>query len=248
MCSESPNAADSPRPTGAAPADNPRNRGSLSDRSRDPRIQRPHPKTGQHDPGGRGGYRQPTVGRVDRTAAHRQGRKQDPVDSQIVNGQGEAQDIHNRIHGSDLVKMHLVNGNAVHPALRFSQSPEDAPAGRHDRLRILSAAQQVECGGQISILPLAVLPPGDRKLHAGPAGPTLASLSDLQSRDLQLTVAIPEIVQGDPEIDQRCEDHVSAGPAEQLEVEHEALYTATSPMFKGEEGNSTCLFPGPFVS
>jgi cell division protease FtsH len=43
-----------------------------------------------------------------------------------------------------------------------------------------------------------------------------------------------EIGQGDPQIDQGSEDHVSAGSAAQIEVEHEALYTAISPLFKGK--------------
>jgi len=165
------------------------------------------------------------MGRTNRAAAHGEGGEQDRIDFQIVDSQSEAQDIHNRVHGPDLVKMNLLHRNSVHAALRFSQPCEHAPAGGHHPGRIASLAQKVEYRVKISNLPLLSFIPRNLELRAGPARAILAALPEGQSRDPQPGESILKIRERNPQIDQRCQDHIAAGSAEQFEVEHEALYT-----------------------
>ena len=73
---------------------------------------------------GRRGNLQGAVLRLDRAAAEIDGRRDDPIRSEVVDAGDGAHDVHQRVEGAQFVKMHGLGGHPVDLRLRFEDAPQ----------------------------------------------------------------------------------------------------------------------------
>ncbi len=82
------------------------------------------------------GERQHAVARLDEAAPHRQRRPHD-LGAEVRNRGGRADDVDDRVHGADLVEVHLIERHLVDLRLRLAEPAEDPPRQRaHRRLEV----------------------------------------------------------------------------------------------------------------
>ena len=90
--------------------------------------------------GGRRRHRQHAMLRLHRAAAEVERRAVDRVDAQQLETQARADDIGDRIHRADFVKMHFLDRHLVHGGFRLAQSLEHGR--RHSVLRDPAATRR----------------------------------------------------------------------------------------------------------
>ena len=82
----------------------------------------------------------------------------DLIDTQEVKSEAGSHDVHDRVHGPDLMKMYAVHRNTVHFCLRFPEAPEDPGRGFLDAFRESALCDEIEDFLQVTTFAITAVP------------------------------------------------------------------------------------------
>ena len=141
------------------------------------RVARTH-RLALHEPGrGRSGQGDAPVRALDAAAEPRQGRGRHPIHAQLFQPPADAEDVHQRVHGPDLMEMHLLRRDAVRVRLGPRQAVQHGQSSRTHALRHVRPAED---GGDVRRMAqgLLLLPPAHVHAKARPARAVLLPAFD----------------------------------------------------------------------
>jgi hypothetical protein len=159
------------------------------------------------------------VSGADRAPAYGQRRAVQLPDPQQVQAGNAANDINNRIHGPDLVKMNFIDRYTVHGSLGGSQTFENSAASLLDRRGESALPNQLLDFRQMA------LPGGgliEDNPHVGAGQPVAGDLFRFQAvtGQFQAGKQLLQLRQLQAAIEQGTQDHIAADPAKAVKISH----------------------------
>ena len=157
------------------------------------------------------------MGRLDEPAADRQRRAHDAVDAQVLQREGDAAHLPDRVDGADLVEVHLLGIDVVDPRLGVGEPPERLLRSVARPLRQARGVDQRADRAPVALrLPRRRVDRGVRGADRVPAHPLRAQLEPLDAEPGQARADRLRIGAG---VEQRAEQHVAGDPGHAVEVE-----------------------------
>ncbi len=161
-------------------------------------------------------HRQNSVRHLRRPAAHVQWRARKLLDAKPMKADAGSDDIDNRVHGADFVKMNLLQRHIVHSRLSFAQLLENGTCALAHSRRKLRIFQYLQNRAERAML-LLILGLHPRVCRRHPVLPNLFS-RQLPSRHLQAAQPALQVFNVAAGIQQRAKSHVTANARKAVKI------------------------------
>jgi hypothetical protein len=174
--------------------------------------------------GGRRGHREQPVLALHHAAADVQRRGLDVFDAEPLEAEHGAHNIDDRIEGTDLVQVHLLDRRAVDRRLGGGEPLEHVDGTVLPFARERRPPDGIDDALEVVVGMPAVFSPGtsvgETELRRGHAGALDGLGTDLTEFQREAAERAPQVVEGQTEVEQSAQDHVARRAGKTIEIEH----------------------------